>query len=183
MDKNRFIKYASTGLLFFMLPVSAYALDELEGTQADRFTLEQVDGKFVRLDKKTGQVSVCEFSAENLICRMAADDRNALVDELTDLQNRIATLEDDDVESPFDMDAGEIKPKKDIPSGDENASDGAQKKSTGKKLDEAENKSLDHAMEKEMDDEFEDALKYSNKVMRRFFDVMKKLRTDFENDY
>lgn len=166
MDRNRFVKYTCTGLLLFMLPASASALDELEGTQADRFTLERVDGKFVRLDKKTGQVSVCEFSLENLICRMAADDRNALVDELTDLQNRIAILEGDNDDSSSGSKAGKVKPKKDIPNPDKKA-----------------DRSLDNEMEEKLDEEFEDALKYSNKVMRRFFDVMKKLRTDFENDY
>lgn len=167
MGKNKFIKYICTGVLFFMLPASSSALDELEGTQGDRFILERVDKKFVRLDKETGQISVCEFSAENLICRMAADDRDALVDELTNLQNRIATIEDSNAKSLPDMEPNKVKPKKDIPNADKESND----------------KALDNAVEEKLDAEFEDALKYSNKVMRRFFEVMKKLRTDFENDY
>jgi hypothetical protein len=49
----------------------------------------------VRLDTKTGAISVCtEQSQGQMICKMATEDREAYENDLADLQDRVKVLED-----------------------------------------------------------------------------------------
>ena len=48
---------------------------------------------FLRLDTRTGAVSVCTLSGVNVECRAAADDRAALAEEVERLSRRNAQLE------------------------------------------------------------------------------------------
>ncbi|MBX3598767.1 MAG: hypothetical protein KF874_14455 [Rhizobiaceae bacterium] len=80
---------------------------------AERYTLERDGDNFVRLDKRTGAISTCTQQSGQLVCRLAADDRLALEDEmdrlreqLTDLERRIVALE-------------KGQPAKDLPSDEE----------------------------------------------------------------
>lgn len=78
--------------IFVIIPLlfvgtHSLAMDTLEGTQADRYTLERSGDKFVRLDRKTGKMSVCTFDNEELICREAKDERDALIEEIDRLTN------------------------------------------------------------------------------------------------
>jgi hypothetical protein len=140
-----------TGCLFliappFSLAVAQSAQDEDTGpveemTDESRYQLNREGDSFVRLDRKTGAMSVCKLKGENLVCRMAADDRDALQDEIGDLQDRIARLENKDRSG---------------------------RKSEGE----------DEDSGYPLDEEFEQAMEYSSKVIRRFFDVMKELRDD-----
>lgn len=61
--------------------------------ETDRYTLERSGDDFVRLDKRTGEMSTCEDRSGQLICRMAADDRLAFEDELDRLRDQISLLE------------------------------------------------------------------------------------------
>lgn len=61
--------------------------------ETDRYTLERSGDAFVRLDKRTGEMSTCEDRSGQLICRMAADDRLAFEDELDRLRDQISLLE------------------------------------------------------------------------------------------
>lgn len=151
-----------------MLCTSAFAFEELEGTQANRYTLERVDDNFIRLDKNTGQISICKFSHETLVCRMALDDRNVLENEITILQNRIASLENNSNTAP-----NKVTPNDgtNIPTPPNNIPKKPKELSPEEKI-----------IEKNLDKNFESALKYSNKIMRRFFDVMKELRLEFEDE-
>lgn len=59
----------------------------------DRFTLERRGDGWVRLDNGTGEISICEERGNQLVCRLAADDRRALQDEIETLQDRVDELE------------------------------------------------------------------------------------------
>lgn len=61
--------------------------------EADRYQLEQRGETFVRLDKKTGQISTCVDQSGQLVCRMAADDRDAFDDEVERVRGQIDALE------------------------------------------------------------------------------------------
>ena len=59
-----------------------------------RFTLEKTTDGYVRMDKTTGEMSICTQQSDQLVCRIAADDRVAMEDEIARLDSRLTKLED-----------------------------------------------------------------------------------------
>lgn len=59
-----------------------------------RFTLEKTADGYVRMDKTTGEMSICTQQSDQLICRIAADDRVAMEDEIARLDGRLTKLEE-----------------------------------------------------------------------------------------
>ena len=51
-----------------------------------RYTFHQVDGGYLRLDGRTGQVSICTPRAAGWACQTVADERTALEAEIARLQ-------------------------------------------------------------------------------------------------
>lgn len=78
---------ALTGIL--LIPGATFAQE----TEAGRFQLEQSGSGVVRLDTRTGALSLCEEKDGNLICRMAADERAAYEEQLDRLEKRVSALE------------------------------------------------------------------------------------------
>ena len=64
-----------------------------QAADSDRFQLERSGDHFVRLDRQTGAMSLCEEKEGTLVCRMAADERAAYEDELDRLSERVTALE------------------------------------------------------------------------------------------
>ncbi|MEP3435795.1 MAG: hypothetical protein ABJN75_03295 [Hoeflea sp.] len=60
---------------------------------ANRFTMEKTENGFVRMDTLTGEMSICSEKADQLVCRLAADERRAFEQTLTDLSARVSELE------------------------------------------------------------------------------------------
>ena len=79
----------SIAFLTLLLPASAIAAE----ADPSRFQLERSGDHFVRLDRQTGAMSVCEDKDGALVCRMAADERAAYDDELNRLADRVTALE------------------------------------------------------------------------------------------
>jgi hypothetical protein len=63
------------------------------GEEVDRYKLEKTDTGYVRMDTKTGEVSICEEKTGELVCRIAADERMALQDEIERLQGKLDALD------------------------------------------------------------------------------------------
>jgi hypothetical protein len=63
------------------------------GQDTERYTLERSGNGYVRMDRKTGEMSICEERSGQLVCRLAADERSALQDEVDRLQDRLSGLE------------------------------------------------------------------------------------------
>jgi hypothetical protein len=61
---------------------------------ANRYSLEKTATGYVRMDNATGEMSICKEQAEQLICRIAADDRLALEDGISRLETRLAKVEE-----------------------------------------------------------------------------------------
>lgn len=78
---------ALAGIL--LMPSAALAQEAETG----RFQLERSESGVVRLDTRTGAMSLCEDKDGNLICRMAADERAAYEEQLERLEKRVAALE------------------------------------------------------------------------------------------
>jgi Mg2+ and Co2+ transporter CorA len=62
--------------------------------QDERYALERTDDGYVRMDLRTGQMSLCTEQAGQLVCRLAADDRDAFEQDLDQFAARLAAVED-----------------------------------------------------------------------------------------
>jgi hypothetical protein len=84
-----------TGILALAVPAALLLTGAADAPQTDtaRFQLERSGDHFVRLDKKTGAISLCAEQEGNLVCRMAADERAAYDEELDRLTARVTALE------------------------------------------------------------------------------------------
>ncbi|MEQ1942364.1 hypothetical protein ABMA32_08065 [Mesorhizobium sp. VNQ89] len=78
---------AVVGSVLFM-PFAAGA----QSAEADRYRLEKTPGGYVRMDTQTGEMSMCEEKAGELVCRLAADERRAMETEVERLQTEIADI-------------------------------------------------------------------------------------------
>lgn len=74
-------------LVFLLSPVAAMSQDTV------RYALEKTADGYVRMDKSTGQMSICKEADGQLICRLAADERAAYDDNLAGLTKRVEALE------------------------------------------------------------------------------------------
>ncbi len=61
--------------------------------QEGRFVFESNDDGYVRFDTKTGEISICRVVNDQAVCRMAADERQAMEEQIESLQDRIDELQ------------------------------------------------------------------------------------------
>lgn len=62
--------------------------------QDERYTLERTEEGYVRMDTRTGRMSICTERSGQLVCRLAVDDRDAYQDDLDALQARLTAIEE-----------------------------------------------------------------------------------------
>lgn len=74
-------------LILFLLTGSALAEDIV------RYSLEKTADGYVRMDKQSGEMSVCKEAEGQLVCRLAADERNAYETTSASLAKRVEALE------------------------------------------------------------------------------------------
>jgi hypothetical protein len=97
---------------FAILTASGLALLIAAGAHAQepdssRYTLERTENGFVRLDTRTGEMSICTEKTGQLVCRLAADERRAFEESLSDLSARVEELEKRlDMLAPREQDPG-----------------------------------------------------------------------------
>ncbi|MFK0331045.1 hypothetical protein ACIQUB_07965 [Rhizobium sp. NPDC090275] len=87
------MKNITLSLAAILIPLAASAAEP----DASRFQLERSGDHFVRLDRQTGAMSLCEEKDGALVCRMAADERAAYESELDRLSDRVTALENKSV--------------------------------------------------------------------------------------
>ncbi len=122
-----------------------------------RFQLERHQDGFVRLDRDSGAVSFCRLVEERLSCRLSADERTALLDEIESLQAELQTLQEAIAGLPGDTERTQ-------PPGAVEGGDGSEPEIS--------------QTEEMLDEEFERALDFTKRTMRRLFDVVKELQRD-----
>jgi hypothetical protein len=78
-----------------LIPLFALTLFPAAALPQDtvRYALEKTAGGYVRMDKTTGEMSICKEADGQLICRIAADERSASEDTLAGLTKRVEALE------------------------------------------------------------------------------------------
>jgi hypothetical protein len=73
-------------LLFAGLAGSASGAEE-------RYTLEKTQNGYVRMNTQTGEMSICEESSNQLVCRAATEERAASKEEIDRLQAKLDAIE------------------------------------------------------------------------------------------
>jgi hypothetical protein len=72
--------------LVVALSGSALAASDTTQEKVNRYSMTPVEGGFLRLDTHTGAVSLCTVKEGAAQCRLAADERAALLDEIDRLR-------------------------------------------------------------------------------------------------
>lgn len=110
-------RFFSAATLTAVAAVAAFQLQpgvlEAQADEPGRYTMEAIDGGFLRLDTQTGAVSVCSGAADTWSCAPAEDERSELEEENARLRadnlvlrEQIAELgEQPKVTTPEDVDA------------------------------------------------------------------------------
>lgn len=60
----------------------------------ERYTLEKSPDGHIRMDRRSGEMSICREQGGQLVCKLAADERSALQDEIERLQSELDMLEE-----------------------------------------------------------------------------------------
>ena len=76
-----------------LILAAVFAASVASAAEPDRYRLEKTAEGYVRMDTRTGEMSICEERWGELVCRMAADERTAFQDELERLQSDMDALE------------------------------------------------------------------------------------------
>lgn len=81
---------------FLMLVPLIAGLSALPALAAEtqRYQMEKTDKGYVRMDTQTGEMSICEERDSQLVCKLAADERSALQDELGRVQTELKALDE-----------------------------------------------------------------------------------------
>ncbi len=77
-----------------LLAMLAFAAAPAAAGDEGRFRLEKTPDGYVRMDTKTGEMSLCEMRGGQLVCKLAADERSALQDEIDRLSTRLSGIEE-----------------------------------------------------------------------------------------
>ncbi|MBA8877176.1 hypothetical protein [Phyllobacterium myrsinacearum] len=84
-------------LLSTVIAVPFLAIATFNGAFAEEttsYSLEKTESGYVRMNNKTGEMSICQEKSGQLICKLAAEERKAYEEDMADLKTRVAKLED-----------------------------------------------------------------------------------------
>jgi hypothetical protein len=150
----------------FVLAGAAFAQDVSQsappGADDSRYTFHRVGDTFVRLDGRTGYVSVCGREASGWACRTVPDERAALEETIGRLQGDNAALKKELLAKGMALPSG-VKP--DPPAAKESGKDKP-----------ADNPSVKVPSDAEM----ERVLGFIEKVWRRLVEMMVDLQRDMQ---
>ena len=83
---------AALGPAIAQTPAKPLAPSAVTSPEQGRYTMTPTPDGFLRLDTRSGAVSLCKIEADSARCRIAADERSALDDEIARLSKDNAAL-------------------------------------------------------------------------------------------
>jgi hypothetical protein len=91
---------------FALIALAAQAQSTPPETEDSRYLFNRVQDGFVRLDTRTGQVSLCSKRAVGWACQAVPEERAALESEIVRLQSQNATLKKELLARGLDLPGG-----------------------------------------------------------------------------
>ncbi|MFZ1815408.1 MAG: hypothetical protein WBO55_17920 [Rhizobiaceae bacterium] len=190
----------SIAALVIALPLSAFAQSSTRSTarapvvlagasdgnsQSARYELRDEKDGFVRLDTRTGELSFCQVENARLVCRVSSDEREAYESELARLEDRLDELSAR-LEAMEQRTGGQDVPK----AGDrlqpllpENRLEKDSQPQSGVPEEDAVPETVKPDVGKTREErEFDSAMDFAERAMRRFFEAVKDLRKDLEKE-
>ncbi|MBC2884435.1 hypothetical protein H7Q97_03350 [Ochrobactrum sp. CM-21-5] len=129
---------------------TAFVATSASAQENGRYRLEGTETGYVRLDTRSGSISICTEQQGQLVCKMATEDRQAYENDLADLQDRVKKLE----EKVASL---------------EQTGEQARQQTGGSK-----------ASGLPSEQEFEQSMSYMERFMRRFMDIAKSFESEQE---
>ena len=157
-----------SALAFFaglsVLATSASAQLVTEPRDEDQYHVVEIEDGLVRIDRRTGEITECQDSANGWVCRLSADDRLAYEAEINRLDAEVERLENELVVAR-EASGGAGQDASPIPSPeDETSQDGV----------------LRDRLDLPTDEELDAVMETAEEVVRRFFGMVEDLREDLE---
>lgn len=90
MSRTRTLLVAVAAVPFLAIAASSGAA----AGETTNYSLEKTDTGYIRMNNRTGEMSICQEKSGQLICKLAADERRAYEEDVADLKTRVAKLED-----------------------------------------------------------------------------------------
>lgn len=146
------------------LGLAAAAAEEAPG----RYTMTPTDGGFIRLDTKTGAMSLCTGNNGEWACRAMPDDQKMLQERIARLEEENRALKEENRQLEDVMGLGPDKPKEGAGPGA--PSDGGPSQPPGKGFKLPSEKDLDQAFD------------YFEGMLKKFRDRLKKLEEEEKKD-
>lgn len=145
------VMLSATATLCASLAAAQSALPDQPDNADDRYILQRAGDGFFRVDRETGEASLCEPQNVGWVCELIPDDRRALEDEISRLARQNAELKSRLVELEGRLGGETAEPDPDS--------------------------TLDLPTEEEMDE----LMTMFEGMMRRFFDMAEELQRDFSD--
>ncbi|NRG19590.1 hypothetical protein HPQ64_18015 [Rhizobiales bacterium] len=153
-------------LLGILLAQTAFAQEET--LDRERYSIEKTDEGYLRVDRESGHVSLCQKANGAWRCAPVPDAQLALEDEIDKLRSEIERLSarNSELEAKIlaisraadealsGISEDDVRPKTDAPS---------------------------DSLTRNDEEQIDRALDFTEKAMRRFFGLMKDLRDEFED--
>ncbi|WP_445206900.1 hypothetical protein [Aminobacter sp. Piv2-1] len=73
--------------------LAGLGMGNASAAEVQRYQMEKTEKGYVRMDTQTGEMSICEDRDGQLVCKLAADERSALQDEIDRLQAELEDLD------------------------------------------------------------------------------------------
>ncbi|HVW54889.1 MAG TPA: hypothetical protein VHC00_04345 [Rhizobiaceae bacterium] len=73
--------------------VLSLAASSAAAEDSGRYALQKSPNGYVRLDRQTGEIAICQENGGELACRAAVDEKKAMQDEIDRLDGKIDRLE------------------------------------------------------------------------------------------
>jgi hypothetical protein len=149
--------------LIVAFPNLSFAQDngQTDTVTGQNYQLERHENGFVRLDRSSGKTSFCRPVGEDIVCKLAVEERDALHLEISELQNKIAALQGKLDQIPGDSSQLQ-RPPKEVPDPNVGENSGAER----------------DEIEKEVDR----AIDLTKHTMRKLFKAVKELQKDLQKE-
>jgi hypothetical protein len=94
------LRLALSTMALAPLAASAGETPAIVAPEGDRFTLQPLEGGFLRMNRETGAVSFCTGKDGLVVCRLGADERATLESEVERLRAENARLKAESAKGP-----------------------------------------------------------------------------------